>query len=129
MLIILMAIAITVTIAISVTISVAITIASVSSAREVHSIEHYRHSCIFTGSVERLQDRDSPLVEKSCAENEDGHVYLLCYNGGIGNYIDRRTVDEDIVVFLPQVFHHLMETVCKKKLCRVWRQLAHRQDI
>ena len=79
--------------------------------------------------IELINLRHQTLVEQTGPCNEERHVNILCHDCRICNNLDRRTVDENIVIFFLQFVHHLREHIGKQKFRRVRRKDADRKTI
>lgn len=87
------AVAVTVAVAVFVGVGVAVAAAVVAGA-----VEDYGHMLVFLFFVEAVELGQHRALEQTGADNEDGPVNELVDNLGVGDNLDGRAVDDDIVV-------------------------------
>ena len=89
-------------------VAVAITVAGLSVAvfliLDVHTVEYHGHVSVFPLVVESLYLRKDILAHLVGSHDKDCHVYKLRDDACICYYVDRRTVEDDVVIFLPHAF-------------------------
>ena len=82
---------------------------------------------VSSAAVEFLDVRKEVSVDSVGSHHKDTHVHHLCDQACVSHDVDRRTVEEDVVILSTHLLDHLLEHVCEKKLCRVWRKGSDRK--
>ena len=94
---------------------------SVASAGFDGSVEDYAEPVELLLVVEFLDFREHLTLEQSRAEDEDCPVAVLADNLGVGNQLDRRTVDEHVVIVALEFPESLLETLVEEQFGGVRR--------
>ena len=69
------------------------------------------------------------LLEEVSADDEEGHIRPMLDDIGIGDDLNWRTIDEDIVVLLAQFGNQFTQSLRREEFSWVRRQFAGRQDV
>ena len=93
------------------------------------AIEDERHVLELLLLVELLHLRQHAALHQACAYHEDGEVGKLLVDRGIGHHLDRRTVEEHIVVLGAHLADELFEERREEQLGRVGRNGADGQHV
>ena len=75
-----------------------------------------------------LDDRKAIQFHDAYTDYEEGDVGILGKDAGVGNNLDRRTVEEDIVVLSSYLVDELCKAIVGDKLGGVWRQGTNRKN-
>ena len=102
---------------------------SVASAGFDGSVEDYAEPVELLLVVEFLDFREHLTLEQSRAEDEDCPVAVLADNLGVGNQLDRRTVDEHVVIVALEFPESLLETLVEEQFGGVRRYGADREYV
>lgn len=111
-------------VAVAVTVGVAVLVAA-AGAFGGGGVEHKGHVAVFLFVVEALELGEHGAFEESGADYEDGAVNDGFDDLCVGHHLYGRTVDEDVVVFVFEVFDHLDETGRFEQLGGVGRYGAY----
>ena len=115
--------------AVMVTVLITVAVAVSSGRSHFGTVEDDCKILIFATLVAIFQLREHALVKQAGPYQEDGHIYALAYNLGISNYINRRTVYEDIIVAIPKRVNSLCKPHISNQFCWVWRDGTYRDVI
>ena len=115
---------------VAVGVSVAVSVlVSVSCAGFDGAVEDYAQPVELLLVVEFLYFREHLTLEQSRAEDEDCPVAVLADNLGVGNQLNRRTVDEHVVIVALEFPESLLETLVEEQFGGVRRYGADRQHV
>lgn len=95
----------------------------------VHAVEDEGHVLVFVRSIETLDIREDFLVHVAGPHDEDSHVHKFCDDAGICHDVDRRTIQEDVVILVTHLLDHVPEPFGKQELCRVRRKVSDREKV
>ena len=84
---------------------------------------------ILARTVEFLDVWKDFLAHLVRSHNEDCHVHNFSDDASIGNHLDWRTVEEDVVILSSQFLDHLLETISEENLSWIWRKGSDWEDI
>lgn len=112
-------------VAVMVTVAV-IAVARVAVVREllVCAVEEYREVGETAFFIPFLDVGEESPVEHMRPHHKQCHLGIARYDGGIGHNLDGGTVDEHVVILLPEGLDELWKPRVEKQLCGVWRDGA-----
>ena len=113
---------------IPVTIVVAIAV-TIAAAELASTVEQHGHVVETAAAVDFLHFTYKATLHKPGTDHKQGDVRHMGYDRGVGYYINRRTVYEDIGVAASELLHKTVEALALKQLGRIGRQGAYRDDI
>ena len=111
----------------AVTVFVAVFVAVAAGA--VGAVEQERHVAVFLGRVVFLDLGKHRTLEQARAHDEEGDVGERGDEVGVGHDLDRRAVEEDVVVFGSQRIQKLPEARLGEELGGVGGHLPDGQDV
>lgn len=92
-------------------------------------VEHHGHAGVAMFVVEALQLWEHIALKQPGADDEHGAVCHFGYDLRVGNHVDGRAVDKDVVVTGAQLVDECGKTRLGKQLGGVWRNGAHGEDV
>ena len=95
----------------------------------IGTVEEHGHVVVLLLIVVLLQLGEHAAIQEAGTDDEDGEVGLVADDGGIGNNLHGRTVDEDVIVVLTQVIEHGLELGGVEQFGGVGRNLADGEDV
>ena len=108
---------------------VAIAVVAVATLTRVGAVEDDGHIVELLLVVIAFDDGKHVAVHQAGTDDENGHVCPLGDDTGVGNDVDRGTVEEDGVVVLTEFAEELLEAGAEQQLGGVGRNGAHGDDI
>lgn len=111
---------------VTVFVAVAVSVASLSG---IGAVKHHHHVPETLLVVVVLQHLEHVALEQSRPYDEERAVYHLVDYLRVGYHLDGRTVDEDIVVVLPESPDQFREPRLGEQFGRIGRHGAHRQQV
>ncbi len=79
--------------------------------------------------VEAVDLGQHGTLEEACADDEECGVGHAVDDGGVGNNLNRRTVEEDVVVFVAERCDEGFETSVEEEFCGVGGYSADGNDV
>ena len=95
----------------------------------IGAIEQHGHVVVLLLLVALLQLGQHGTFQQTGTDDEQGDVGLVADDGGIGDNLHGRTVNEDVVVVLTQLVEHGLELRRVQQLRGVGGCLTHGQDV
>ena len=95
----------------------------------IGAVEQDGHVVVLLIGVVLLELRQHVALHETGTDDEEGDIGLVADDGGIGDNLHRRTIDEDVVVVLAQLVEHGLQTGRVEQLRGVGRNLTHGEDI
>ena len=112
---------------VAVLVVVAVAAVAVAAVAAGTAVEDEAEVVVLVAGVEFLEFGEHAALQEAHAHHEDGTIDVVADNLRVGDDVDRRTVDEDVVILLTQHIDGLAEELGLEQLRGVGRDGAHRQ--
>ena len=115
---------------IAVTVAVAVTIAvlvAIAGGAGKSAVKHETHILEFLLRIQTVDFGDHDTLEKAGTDNEDRSIDKCLDDLGVSHHLDRRTVDDHIIIFCSQLGQKIGERIAFKEFRRVGRDSSYRK--
>ena len=100
-----------------------------SGMRLVCAVKHQSQVFVLLIRIESLNSREHRALEQFRTNNENSLVDKTVDYLRIGNNLNRRTVDNNLVVFLANTLHQFFKAAVEEQFSWVGRNYTHRDNV
>ena len=118
-----------VAVTVAITIAVTVAVVAVSAADVLRAVEDDCHVLVGVLLIEYVDFLQEAAVHDAGADDEEADIDIFLQDNRVGDDVDGRTVNDDVVILVFHFFHQFAHSVVEEKLCRVGRYDADGHDV
>ena len=118
-----------VAVTVAITIAVTVAVVAVSAADVLRAVEDDCHVLVGVLLIEYVDFLQEAAVHDAGADDEEADIDIFLQDNRVGDDVDGRTVNDDVVILVLHLFHQFAHFVVEEKLCRVGRYDADGHDV